>query len=134
MHDQPTNTLTTTPSAGAAARNWLPVVAWIAGTLVAIVGAGYLGAWLGGVMSERGLDAITMKTNAALGLLLLGVGLVLLVPCETGRVRRWAGWTCAAAAMAIGALTLSENLTELGPGHRPAAGAGTARGGRGVLS
>ena len=51
--------------------------------IAALVGGGHLAAWLGGYLTQRGLAAITMKTNAALCLTLVGVALMLLVPRET---------------------------------------------------
>ena len=54
--------------------------------------------------------AFTMKTNAALGLLLAGASLVLLTPAEAGRGRRWAGRGCATMVLLLGALTFSEHL------------------------
>jgi PAS domain S-box-containing protein len=81
------------------------------GLLVAVVGAGHLIAWLSGYMAERGLSTITMKTNAALELLLTGVGLVLVAQRHTRRFPLRVGQGLAVIAAAIGAITLSENLT-----------------------
>ena len=89
---------------------WLPHAATAIGVLVALVGAGHLVAWLSGYMAQRGFSSITMKTNTALCLLLLGVGLALLVPSQAGSVRRWAGRGLAAIASMIGLLSLGENL------------------------
>ncbi len=80
------------------------------GVAVASLGAGYLTAWVGGQMAHRGISSFTMKTNAALALTLSGAALVLLTPADAGDRRRWAGRACAALALLIGALTLSENL------------------------
>ncbi len=81
-----------------------------AGVATALIGGGHLAAWLCGLMAHRGHSSITMKTNTALCLLLLGLSLVLLVPVRAGRSRRWAGRACAVMALLIGTLILSENL------------------------
>lgn len=80
------------------------------GSVVAAVGAWYLGAWLFGLMTEHGITSMTLKTNTALGLLLAGLALVLLVPERTGPARRWLGRLCATIVFVLGALTLSEHL------------------------
>ncbi len=58
-----------------------------AGVIVAIIGAGHLAAWFAGVMTQRGFSTVTMKTNTALCLLLLG--LVLTLRVGRGRVQSW---------------------------------------------
>jgi PAS domain S-box-containing protein len=92
------------------ARLLMSLSRWLA-VGVALVAGGHLLAWLGGTMARRGADAITMKTNTALCLLLLASALLLL---EDRRVqsaaRRVAGRSCAWAALVIGTLTLGENL------------------------
>ena len=65
---------------------------------------------LGPAVLREWSGAIYMKTNAALGLLLAGAGLVLLIPAEAGPGRRWAGRACAAVVLLLGALTFSEHL------------------------
>jgi two-component system CheB/CheR fusion protein len=80
-----------------------------AGTVVALIAAGHLVAWLAGAMTYRGLSAITMKTNTSLCLLLLGISLTFIVASNTAPARRF-GRACAALAFIIGILTLGENL------------------------
>jgi PAS domain S-box-containing protein len=81
------------------------------GLSAALVGAGHLAAWLGGSMSHRGLSTITMKTNTALCLTLVGAALILLVPPKAGPLRRWAARAGAALALLVGLLTFVENLS-----------------------
>jgi hypothetical protein len=81
------------------------------GLIVALVGAGHLAAWLGGYLSQRGLSTITMKTNAALCLTLVGVALMLLVPAGARWVRLWAARVCAGLALLVGLLTAVENVS-----------------------
>lgn len=88
----------------------LTPIAVVMGMIVALVGAGHLVAWFGGYLTQRGLTVITMKTNAALCLTLVGVALMLLVPPEARQVRRWTARGCAALALVVGLLTLAENL------------------------
>ncbi len=88
----------------------LSLVAMLLGMIAALVGAGHLAAWLGGYLTSEGLAVITMKTNAALCLTLVGVALMLLVPVPVGRTRRWVARVCAAIAILVGLLTLMENL------------------------
>ena len=88
----------------------LPHVAVLIGMIAALVGAGHLAAWLGGYLSQRGLSTITMKTNAALCLTLVGVALILLAPVEAGATRRWTARAFAALALVLGFLTFVENL------------------------
>jgi PAS domain S-box-containing protein len=79
--------------------------------LAALTGAMVFAGWMLGIAPLRDLPgAIVMKTNAALGLLLAGTGLVLLIPGEAGRGRRWAGRICATIVLLLGALTFSEHL------------------------
>ncbi|MCL5281093.1 MAG: PAS domain-containing protein, partial [Planctomycetes bacterium] len=85
--------------------------ALLLGLIAAAVGAGHLAAWLGGRMSQRGLSTITMKANTALCLTLVGTALILLVPAEVGRLRRWVARVLAAAALLIGLLTFMENVS-----------------------
>ena len=75
-----------------------------------MVGGGHLIAWLAGEMGRRGLSTITMKTNAALCLLLAGTGLVLLASPSLHRWRRRLARAGAATVLLIAALTLAENL------------------------
>jgi PAS domain S-box-containing protein len=80
------------------------------GSLASLVGAGFLAAWFGGLMAQRGFDTLTMKTNTALALLLLGLGLVLLASAGAGPARRRTGRVLAGTAALIGLLSLSENV------------------------
>ncbi len=91
-------------------RRRLTYVAVLLGLITALVGAGHLAAWLGGYLTQSGLTAITMKTNAALCLTLVGVALILLVSTEAGPTRRWTARAFAALALLMGFLTLVENL------------------------
>ncbi len=93
-----------------AAGRWLPSASIASGAAVALAGAGYLSAWLAGFMTERGLSAITIKTNTSLCLLLLGTALVLLTPATLSRSRRAIGQVLAAAASLVALLTLSEHV------------------------
>src|SRR5262245_45063381 len=79
----------------------------------AAIGATILAGWfLGNDLFKGGFVAgITAKTNTAIGLMLVGVGLLLLGPETRGRVRTIAGLTCAAVVMALGLLTLTEHLS-----------------------
>ena len=89
-------------------------VALLAGILVGCVGAGHLALWLGGVMaSAAGTAAITMKTNASLGLLLAGLALALLSFDRVPRLLRLAAGACAAVVLAVGALTLVEHVASV---------------------
>ncbi|MEN6451416.1 MAG: PAS domain-containing protein, partial [Thermoguttaceae bacterium] len=81
-----------------------------AGAIAAVVGAWFLDAWVSGSMAERGVTSITVKTNAALSLLLAGLALMLLVPERAGPVRQWLGRLCATAVFLLGVLTFSEHL------------------------
>jgi two-component sensor histidine kinase len=90
---------------------WLVHVARGLGILAALAGATVFAGWMLGIAPLRDLSgAIIMKTNTALGLLLAGTGLVLLIPAQTGRGRRWAGRICATIVLLFGALTFSEHL------------------------
>jgi PAS domain S-box-containing protein len=79
------------------------------GVLVALIAASHVVAWLAGAMAHRGISGITMKTNTALCLLLLGTSLVSTVASDVIGARRL-GRCCASFALLIGLLTLSENL------------------------
>jgi hypothetical protein len=81
---------------------------WI-GVVVALVGGLHLVGWLTGLMAQRGQSAITMKTNTAVCLLLLGTALAL-VTRRAGQIRRFLAGALAASALVIGVLTLSENI------------------------
>ena len=89
----------------------LTYVAVLLGLIAALVGAGHLVDWPGGYLSQRGLSAITMKTNAALCLTLVGVALRLLIPAGAGGVRRWSARICAGLALLVGLLTVVENVS-----------------------
>ncbi len=106
MRDSPGRTLEVPGSFAHGLRH----VAVVLGMIAALVGAGHLAAWLGGYLTQRGLTAITMKTNAALCLTLVGVALMLLVSPEARRARRWVARVCAALALVVGLLTFAENV------------------------
>ncbi len=55
--------------------------------------------------------AIVMKTNAAVGILLAGTSLFLLLPERPGPWRRWAARACAAVVLLLGAVTLVEHVS-----------------------
>ncbi|RPI64664.1 MAG: PAS domain S-box protein, partial [Planctomycetaceae bacterium] len=80
------------------------------GILVVLVGGGHLAAWLGGYMADRGSDTLTMKTNTALSLFLLGMSLVLQVSSQAGRSRRRIAGLMAGVVAVIGLLSLCENM------------------------
>ncbi len=109
VRDSPENLVEALPRGGFA--RWLMPVAILLGVIAALVGAGHLVAWLGGYLSQSGLTTITMKTNAALCLTLVGVALMLLVPEEDRWVRRWLVRACAGLSLLLGLLTLVENLS-----------------------
>jgi signal transduction histidine kinase len=81
-----------------------------AGIATSLIGGGHLVAWLTGLMTSRGVHAVTMKTNTALCLLLAGLALVLLASPQAAAARRWAARFCAVLTLLVGVLTLSENL------------------------
>jgi PAS domain S-box-containing protein len=78
--------------------------------VVATVGGYHLMQWLNGDFSSLGTVAITMKTNAALGLFLLGISLFLLSPLKPAKYNIWIARICAAIALTLGFLTLLENI------------------------
>jgi signal transduction histidine kinase len=82
------------------------LAAVLAGCLVALVGASVLVGWYFEIDRLKGVyGAITMKPNAAVGLLLAGIALC----AHTARLRRF-GIVCAAAAAVLGVATLSQHL------------------------
>jgi len=81
-----------------------------AGAVAACTGAFYLLAWLSGVMTYRGIHAITIKTNSALALFLCGTALLLVASGTEQAAARLLSRIFAALAMVIGALTLSEHI------------------------
>ncbi len=83
------------------------------GLAVAVTGAWHLAAWFARETAWRGLSAITIKTNAALCLFLLGTALALCFPGASNgaRLRRGVAALCAAVALLVGGLTLFENLS-----------------------
>ncbi|MHB9050219.1 MAG: GAF domain-containing protein [Pirellulales bacterium] len=87
-------------------------VAYACGAAAGVAGAAFLAGWLfiGPAVLRAWMGAIYTKTNAALGLLLAGAALVLLIPEDVGRIRRWAGRACATVVLLFGALTFSEHL------------------------
>ncbi len=85
-------------------------IAVVFGIAAAAVATGHLIAWLAGVMGQRGLSTITMKTNTALCVLLAGAGLVLVASPTPRPWRRRLSRVCAATVILIAAFTLGENL------------------------
>lgn len=89
----------------------LILAAYGAGAAAAFIGALVFGAWIFHLTAlQQFIGPITMKTNAALSLLLCGVGLILLAPSNLRSGRLWAGRACAAIVLLVGILTLSEHL------------------------
>jgi len=89
----------------------LVIVSYALAVLVGLTGAAYFAVCIGGLMTHRGVSEITIKTNAALSLLLSGAGLLLLIPENPGRIRSWIGRICALIVLVLGGLTLVENIT-----------------------
>ena len=85
-------------------------VARVAGLLVALVGAGHLAAWLGGVMARVHPSTVIMKTNAALGLLVSGLAVILLAAPDPGAGRRRGAQACGAFVLLLGLATFSEHI------------------------
>ena len=86
--------------------------AWVFGALSGLTGAIVFAGWmlLGPAALQEWSGPISMKTNAALAMLLAGAGLVLLIPEQATGGRRGAGRMCAAVVLALGALTFSEHV------------------------
>ena len=86
--------------------------AWVFGVLSGLTGAIVFAGWmlLGPAALQEWSGPISMKTNAALAMLLAGAGLVLLIPEQATGGRRGAGRMCAAVVLALGALTFSEHV------------------------
>ena len=92
-----------TPAIAAGAR--------LLGVLAIGVGVVYLAAWFtGSAAAWSAAGAVTMKTNAALGLVLAGIALLAVDGDQVPGRRRAAGVASAAVVLAIGALTLAEHL------------------------
>ncbi|HET9941558.1 MAG TPA: histidine kinase dimerization/phospho-acceptor domain-containing protein, partial [Candidatus Eisenbacteria bacterium] len=85
----------------------------IFGLLVALQGAVALAGWFTGIELLKGAFAlgINIKTNTAIGLLLLGLALVLLGPPRRRGWRTWIGRLLAVVAIVLGLLTLYEHVT-----------------------
>jgi signal transduction histidine kinase len=82
-----------------------------AGATAALVGGGYLAAWLAGTAARwSAAGAITMKANMAFSLLVAGAALLLVEPAEPSPARRWAAAAGGALVLLVGALTLGEHL------------------------
>jgi signal transduction histidine kinase len=80
-----------------------------AGLVLVLIGGTVLAGWALGIDVLKGLSGeITMKPNAAVGLLAAGISLVLLG--ARSRTARALGQACAVLAGATGALTLAEHL------------------------
>jgi len=85
------------------------IIPRVAGSFAIVVGAMALTGWVldSEVLKGAG-GAITMKANAAVGLLACGLSLRLIV--GSGRARLWLALACAVVAGTIGILTLSEHI------------------------
>lgn len=83
----------------------------LAGLVGVLVGGAWLLAWFAGVASRwSATGAITVKTNAAMGILLAGTALLLLCPERISFSRRTLGAAVAVIVLLIGGFTLSEHL------------------------
>ncbi|MGE5361287.1 MAG: ATP-binding protein [Bacteroidales bacterium] len=80
-----------------------------AGIAIAI-GAGHLAAWLIGAMIRVSSSTIIMKANAALGVVVCGVGLILGAAEAPAPVRRRFAAACGAFAVLLGVATLAEHI------------------------
>ena len=90
---------------------FLRTVTTVLAAVVTIVGAGHLAAWLSGYMAERGMSAITMKTNAALVLVMTGISVLLLSRPHVKPAFSRIGQGLATLTGLLGAITLVENIT-----------------------
>ena len=89
-------------------------VAFVAGSLVAVVGAAHLIAWVSGALSTGiGASTITMKANASLCLVLGGVALQLLSPRHPPTWARVFARFAAAVVLVVATLTLIEHVAQL---------------------
>jgi PAS domain S-box-containing protein len=86
---------------------WVP---YAAGGAAILIGAGHLAAWLAGAMTHVGGGTITMKANAALGLVACGAALALSARPTPSSVARRVSTACAAFAILLGAATFCEHL------------------------
>ncbi len=86
-----------------------------AGLVVAAIGGISIVGWILDHPAIKGaiFNDITVKTNAAIGLMLVGVGLAVFAPSPVTAVRRSAGSAFAAIALAIGFFTLLEYIAGL---------------------
>ena len=84
----------------------------VAGAAAMTIGVVWLLAWFGGYAARWSAGGtITVKTNAALAMLLAGSALLLLGPAGGARgLRRWAGTMASALVLLVGTLTLTEHL------------------------
>lgn len=85
-------------------------IPFFSGALVALIGAGYLVAWLTGYFSRPGFRTLTIKTNTAVSLVLCGLAVILMALPLKEAAGRWIVRACALVALFIGALTVCENL------------------------
>ena len=86
----------------------------VAGVLVALVGAMGLIGWIFNVESLKAFftGAVTIKANAAIGLILLGTALIMLAPQgDRSVIRTVLGRGMAGVAMLLGGLTLIQHIT-----------------------
>src|SRR5882724_1070895 len=100
------------------ALRWPIRTAMSAGTLVLTIGGLVLFGWARDIETLKSVvpGLVTMKANTALGLLLSGAALVHLARARAAQSIRLATATMAACLMALGALTLSEDIFGWNPG------------------
>ncbi|HKO22993.1 MAG TPA: hypothetical protein VJX91_10115, partial [Candidatus Eisenbacteria bacterium] len=81
--------------------------------LVALQGALALAGWFTGIEPLKGAYAlgINIKTNTAIGLLLMGIALLLLGPPRRRAWRTWVGSALAVVVIAVAVLTLYEHVS-----------------------
>lgn len=88
----------------------------VLGFLVILIGAGGIAGWVWDVAVLKSVFSgyVSIKPNTALGLILVGVGLSLLQESSyPNRTKEMAGRLCAAAACAIGLVTLGQYVSGL---------------------
>lgn len=91
----------------------LKLSAVAAGASAGFMGGLFLISWLSGAMSDRGLHAFTINSNASLCLLFCGIALALAVFEHPRAGRLWSARISAASAAAIAGLTLLEHILDV---------------------
>jgi PAS domain S-box-containing protein len=86
--------------------------------VVATIGLSVMAGWIFNIAALKSVlpGLVNMKVNTALGLILCGVALFLLSRGKTSPARRWVTAVMASLVIAMGAMTLSEDLTNRGLG------------------